>query len=157
MMVPMTCNTGTDRLKHLTVADFNEQLTQVHYPEWLLQLHLIETGLKETAELDIMAEIKQAFHSMLEKEKVHVFPALLLLEQQGKTTDCKLFKLASVHYSFALSAMQQLKHRSCTESNTSYIPGQIKEMEKALIELQKAKEQYLFNRFKSCEGSCRKI
>lgn len=163
LMAPQKLYSDMEQLQSFTVDRFMDQLSDVYYPCMLTKFRFLTKMLEETriagAEtgMTLMQKVKQEFECILQKEEVLVFPVLKILEQESKTTDCKLFKLTKLNYTIALSAIQQLKEllSAYKQEHVLHLMIRIKEMETDFIQLQKAKEKYLFSRFKSCKSSCK--
>lgn len=166
-MIKLAFENDFRQLNYLSVKDVRNKISTTHYPQLQLRLKLIAEGLEQefrknaAAENAILLKIGQELNSMINKEEMLLFPLLLVLEKEQRKSDCEPFKLTKKHYQSLLSGIQSL--RDLLQSD--HIPfstmedtlEQINELESSVVQLQKAKEKYLFNKYKNCNKSCKVI
>jgi len=96
---------------------------------------------------------------MLAKEQMLLYPLLLVLQKEGRKSDCSPFKLVKKHYQSLLSNLQNLRFQllSDTTAFTQLQPvlAQVDELENSIIHLQRAKEKHLFAPLKFCRNDCK--
>jgi hypothetical protein len=151
---------------------FTEDLMEHHYPHLFLNLnkigYLLE-DIKSLHEKSLLLSIHQKMNEEMteiyRKEKQVLFPLLLQLEKEHKTSDsCKPFKNVKYHYTYLISTTQQFKtqlNQAIREQSASKelheLKGQVQLFEEELISVQKDKEQNLFKKFRDCSGGCKSL
>jgi hypothetical protein len=163
---------NTEKLEKLGIKAFTDELLKNYYPQLFLLLNQIDHFL-QTIVFDLDVHHLQAVHvkmngemeEIYRKEKNMLFPLLLQLDQEHKTSDsCKPFKKVKYHFTYLVSTAQQFKtllnqfidDRKKTEE-LNIIKGILLEFEQAVIRIQACKEKYLFKPFRNCSGSCKLI
>ncbi len=163
-MIAPAFDTNFRHIKGMPTAGITDSLINVYYPQLSIFIDYIDTSISElfgndsTARKAILHRIQQELGGMVSKEKMILFPLLATLEREDRKSDCGPFKLVKKHYHSLLSAIQSLKYllQEDTVSNkiTPELLKQVNDLESGIVELQRAKEKHLFNRFKSCNNNC---
>ncbi|MFA6060119.1 MAG: hypothetical protein WC756_18090 [Taibaiella sp.] len=161
-----------EKLEKSDVHTFTENLMESIYPRLFLNLNRIGyllQDLKHVPGEDWLISIHQKMNDELtqiyRKEKQVLFPLLLQLEKEHKTSDsCKPFKNVKYHYTYLVSTTQQFKThlnqaiREYEELKELYeLKDQIQQFEEDLIKVQHNKEQNLFKKFRNCSGGCKSL
>jgi hypothetical protein len=164
-MVKLTFDTNLSQLNGLPVQGCIDKILQVYYPQLILRIKLIaealayQTNGNMAAERAVLLKVQQELNGMMEKEKLLLFPLFLILDREQRTTGCEPFKLVKKHYQSLLSGIQHLKKmiesRMGGEANLHRIIEETAALEKGIIGLQRAKEKYLFFKFRSCDNQCK--
>lgn len=161
----------TENLEQLSVQAFTEELVKNYYPRLFLNLNRIGYALQdhkyllEEDLLSIHQKMNDELTEMYRKEKLFLFPLLLRLEEEHKTSDsCKPFKNVKYHYTYLVSTIQQFKThlnqsiRECGALEELYeLKDLVQQFEQDLIKVQHCKEQSLYKKFRSCSNSCKSL
>lgn len=166
-MIKLAFENDFRQLNYLSVKDIRNKISTMHYPQLQLRLKLITEALEQefrenaAAEKAILLKIGQELNSMINKEEQLLFPLLQVLEKEQRKSDCEPFKLAKKHYQSLLSGIQNLRCLLQADhipfSTMEDILEQINGLEDNVVQLQKAKEKYLFNKYKNCNQSCKVV
>lgn len=162
----------TEKLEESDVHTFTEELMEYYYPSLFLSLNkmgYLLHDLKPLPEKNLLLSIHQKMNEEMteiyRKEKQILFPLLLQLEKENKTSDsCKPFKNVKYHYTYLISTTQQFKtqlNQAIREQGTLQELYELKDLvqlfEEELISVQKNKEQNLFKKFRDCNGGCKSL
>lgn len=162
----------TERLALLNTKAFTEELLKNYYPQLFLLLNQVGYRLQELKpemDLGLLQSVHQKMNEELDeiyrKEKLVLFPFLLKLEEEQKTSDsCKPFKNVKYHYTYLVSTTQQFKTLLAPVIKSSGKQKELKELketllcfERFLIKIQISKENYLFRKFRNCCASCKSL
>lgn len=145
----------------MPVQSMTEALLHIYYPRLSLRLHAVEEsiGNKDTKDnasaRTMLTMIRQELNSMISKEQQLLFPLLLILEQEQRQSDCAPFKLIKKHVQSLLIHTQSLKQHLSSDPDSAQAREQLSRFEMHMTRLQRAKEKYLFNRFKRCNANCK--
>lgn len=145
----------------MPVQSMTEALLHIYYPRLSLRLHSAEEsiGNKDTkdnaAARTLLTLIRQELNSMIGKEQQLLFPLLLILEREQRQSDCAPFKLVKKHVQSLLTHTQTLKHHLSSDPDSAQAQELLGRFEVHMTRLQRAKEKYLFNRFKRCSATCK--
>lgn len=161
-----------EKMERPDVHTFTAKLMESAYPQLFLVLNQIGyllQNLRPLFEKSLLISIHQKMNDELteiyRKEKQVLFPLLLQLEKERKTSDsCKPFKNVKYHYTYLVSTTQQFK----TQLNQAIweqkelkelheLKDQVQRFEEDLIKMQHNKEQNLFKKFRDCSGSCKSL
>lgn len=155
----------------LSTSTFVDILLSDAYPDVFAQLNKLQEKLQELSQeyreeilLHFFQKIESEWDEMYRKEKLVLFPFILTLEEEHKTSDsCKPFKNVKQHYTAVLQSIVQLKLYlddllSANDTPTDIQIGlqQLNTIEKTMIRLQTNKDRHLFAKFKNCTG-CQNI
>jgi hypothetical protein len=163
---------NTKNLEEPNVHTFKEELMNDCYPRLFLNLNRIGYLLQDLKHLpgerlllSIHQKMTDELTEIYQKEKLYLFPLLLQLEKEHKTSDsCKPFKNVKYHYTYLVSTTQQFK----TQLNQAIweqkelkelheLKDQVQQFEEELIKVQHNKEQKLFKKFRDCSGGCKSL
>lgn len=164
-MIKLAFDNDFRQLNHLSVQESFEKIAAVYYPQLQIRLKLIgeiitqRTERNTAAEKAILLRINQEINSMKAKEQTLLLPLLIVLEKEGGKSDCAPFKLTKRHYHSLRSCFQTLTQLliagKTAYDTTQLIIEQVNDLEQEFVQLQRAKEKYLFNQFKNCDNSCK--
>lgn len=151
---------------------FTEELIGHLYPLLFLNLNRIGYLLQDLQPLPekslllaIHQKMNEEMTEIYRKEKQVLFPMLLQLEKENKTSDsCKPFKNVKYHYTYLISTTQQFKtqlNQAIREQAALKELNELKDLaqlfEEDLISIQKNKEENLFKKFRDCNGGCKSL
>lgn len=164
-MIKLDFDNDFHQMEYMPLTEITDKLIHIHYPQLRFRLNQIEDSLcslntsNKAAEKAILIKIRQELNSLIEKERLLIFPLLLILQKERRQTDCSPFKLAKKHYQSLISCMQGLKlmlhSDNCEQELMPVIIQQIDDFEKNVIQLQRTKEKNLFAPFKNCNNNCK--